>query len=236
MTHSLVSISADFHGTLFAYSPLPNSPAILHQQYTSNFIRTFRANGGDSAYVPTTSIYSSAFDEIVQPQAGDGTSAFLKDDRQVGVLNVALQQTCPFTPAGAVYTHSGVLYNGVAWALTKDAILNGGPARIDRIDLRSVSMQFMAPGLTLHDVNMTLALIPVAGANILKFFPKHFAETPLPAYVAAESASLPPPPPLTAEQKAVVEKTKDEPVYPMHAPAPDPNLIATANCPGTNQS
>jgi hypothetical protein len=37
----------------------------------------------------------------VQPQAGDGASAFMNDARQVGVLNVDLQQTCPLTLAGA---------------------------------------------------------------------------------------------------------------------------------------
>jgi hypothetical protein len=155
LTKNLISTSADFHGTLTVYALTPNSPAILHQRYTSNFIHTLRANGGDSAYVPTTSIYSSVLDEIVQPQAGDGASAFINDARQVGVLNVDLQQTCPLTPAGLVCGHIGVLYNAVAWALAKDAILKSGPARLDRIDLPTVSMQPIAPGLTLLDVDMT---------------------------------------------------------------------------------
>ncbi|KAF3214076.1 hypothetical protein TWF191_009897 [Orbilia oligospora] len=133
---NFVAISADFHGTLLA-PPITAAPAILHQWYWSKFIRTLRANGGDSAYVPTTSIYSSFYDEVVQPQIGDLASAYMKDERGVGVLNFDLQQRCPLTPAGVLHGHSGVLYNNVAWALTKDAIINGGTASIEpgRVDL-----------------------------------------------------------------------------------------------------
>jgi hypothetical protein len=228
LANNLISISADFHGTLTAYFPLPNSPAILNQQYTSNFIRTLRANGGDSAYIPTTSIYSSVLDEIVQPQAGDGASAYMRDDRNVGVLNVDLQQTCPLTPAGLLYGHAGVLYNAVAWALAKDAILHGGPGRLDRIDLPSVSMQPWAPGLTLLDVDMTLGLIPVAGANIVKFFPKYIMEAGLPAYVAAEAAALPPAAPLTPEQQAIVAQSKAQAGDTAQPAVVDPSLTAAA--------
>jgi hypothetical protein len=228
LVNNLISISADFHGTLTAYFPLPNSPAILSQQYTSNFINTLRANGGDSAYVPTTSIYSSVLDEIVQPQAGDGASAFMKDARGVGVLNVDLQQTCPLTPAGLLYGHAGVLYNAVAWALAKDAIQNGGPGRLDRIDLPTVSMQPWAPGLTLLDVDMTLGLIPVAGANIVKFFPKYIVEAALPAYVAVEAATVPPAAPLTAEQQAIVAQSKAQAGDTAQPAVIDPNLTAAA--------
>jgi hypothetical protein len=178
--------------------------------------------------VPTTSIYSSVLDEIVQPQAGDGASAFMKDAPQVGVVNVDLQQTCPLTPAGLIYGHAGVLYNAVAWALTKDAILNGGPARLDRIDLPTVSMQPMAPGLTLVDVDMTLGLIPVAAANIIKFLPKRFIEPALPAYAAAESAALPPADPPTAEQQAIVEQSKKQAGDTAQPAAVDPSLTAAA--------
>jgi hypothetical protein len=59
LTNSLLSVSTDFHGTLTTYASIPNLPVILHQRYMSNFIRTLRDNGCNSAYVPTASIYSS---------------------------------------------------------------------------------------------------------------------------------------------------------------------------------
>lgn len=75
-----ISVSADFHGTVLAnvlcpsFPKLPCPPSVIQQRYTSNFIRTLRSDGGDSAYVPTTSIYSST-DEIVEPQHGSSASA-----------------------------------------------------------------------------------------------------------------------------------------------------------------
>jgi hypothetical protein len=191
LTKNLISISADFPGTLTAYAPpSPTRPPSCTSSIRPNFIRTLRANGGDSAYVPTTSIYSSVLDEIVQPQAGDGASAFMNDARQVGVLNVDLQQTCPLTPAGGSSMATPACCTTPwlgPWPRTPS--LHGGPGRLDRIDLPTVSMQPMALGLTLLDVDMALALIPVAGANIVKFLPKRFIEPALPAYAAAESAA-----------------------------------------------
>lgn len=110
----------------------------------------------------------------------------------------------------------------------QNPILNGGPARLDRIDLPTVSMQLMAPGLTLVDVDMTLGLIPVAAANIIKFLPKRFFEPALPAYAAAESAALPPADPLTAEQQAIVEQSKKQAGDTAQPAVVDPSLTAAA--------
>ncbi|KAH0541943.1 hypothetical protein GP486_008677, partial [Trichoglossum hirsutum] len=90
-----IAISADYHGTKLAYAICPDfvqnpllgcTPSVLQQTYDSHFVNKLRSGGGDSAYVPTTTVYS-AFDEIVQPQADPSASAFLNDARAVGVSN-----------------------------------------------------------------------------------------------------------------------------------------------------
>lgn len=65
----LIVVSADFHGTVEV--PLicppgdPCAPGVLQQNYNANWINTLRNNGGDSSYVPTTTIHD-IFDEIVR--------------------------------------------------------------------------------------------------------------------------------------------------------------------------
>ncbi|RMZ83234.1 hypothetical protein DV738_g1239, partial [Chaetothyriales sp. CBS 135597] len=152
----------------------------------SNFIAALRSDGGDSAYVPTTSIYS-ALDEAVQPQSGPRASGLMKDARNVGVTNCQLMGTPSFwKPAGwGFYSHDGVLLSPVAWALTEDAIKNGGPGRLDRIDMATVSWRQNAPGLSLLDVSRTRTVSVSCLKNILTYTPKAPAEPALPQYVHA---------------------------------------------------
>jgi len=186
-------VSPDFHGTVLAdviclsgaggAGIIPCDPSVIQQEYTSAFVTTLRSNGGDSAYVTTTTIYSGFFDEVVEPQQGTAASAYLLDARNVGVTNNEVQLICPGQPAGGFYTHEGVLYNSVAAALIVDALTHDGPGQASRIS-SSVCQDIAAPGLTLDDVIETEGLIPQALINVLLYFPKLNNEPALMSYAA----------------------------------------------------
>ena len=185
LVSNLLATSPDYAGTVQAYflnsafPRIPSDPSILQQSANSNFIATLRANGGDKPLVPTTNIYSSFFDEIVQPQTGTGASAYLE-----GASNNELQTLCPGLPAGSFYTHEGVLYNPVTFVLVKDALVNGGPAQAGRIGLEELCPLYTTPGLDVQDVLSTEATIPQAAINLLLFEPKLLYEPAIRTYAA----------------------------------------------------
>lgn len=183
-----IAISPDYHGTVLAYLLCPGfstgnaiscTPSVAQQNYNSNFVNKLRSNGGDSAYVPVTSVYSLT-DEIVQPQSGTAASGFINDARHVGVSNTFLQGACAGQPAGLVYTHEGVLYNPVAYALVIDALTHTGPGNFGRVTASCADI--VAPGLSLGDVLETEALIPLAFYGILSYTPKALIEPALKSY------------------------------------------------------
>lgn len=168
-----IAISPDYHGTVFANAidqggPLP--PSILQQEYNSNFITTLRSNNGDSGYVPTTTVYSGFFDEIVEPQQGTNASAYLKDVHRVGVSNNEVQLICGGRgPAGTFYTHEGVLYNPLGYALFVDALSHDGPGQASRLNLGTVCSTYLTPGLDLTDFLLTENSILIAGVTIITY-------------------------------------------------------------------
>lgn len=174
---NFIPISPNFHGTTMSYILCPAfpklncDPSVLQQAYDSNFLATLRADGGDSAYVPTTSVYSG-FDEIVQPQSGKNASGIIKDERNVGVSNTEVQEICPGKTAGKFYTHEGVLYNPIAYALAVDALTHDGPGQTSRIDLEKECLKAVPDGLGITDVLATEALIPTALVKLLSYIPK----------------------------------------------------------------
>ncbi|KAF5859719.1 hypothetical protein ETB97_002498 [Aspergillus alliaceus] len=182
-----IAISPDFHGTMVRWLVCPFlhlvacTPSIWQQGWDAKFIQVLRSRGGDSAYVPTTTIYSS-FDQVVKPMSGGDASAILSDQRGVGVSNNHLQTICANQAAGGVYTHEGVLYNPLAWALAADALRHDGPGNITRIDTRKVCKQILPPYLELNDLLGTEALMLVALVEILAYFPKVFGEPSIASY------------------------------------------------------
>ena len=185
-----INVSPDYHGTIDAYFLCPGFPklpcdaSVIQQEYSSNFVTTLRSNGGDSAYVPTTTIYSAIFDEVVEPQSGSSASGNINDARRVGVSNNEVQTVCPGQPAGGVYGHAGVLFNALAFALAKDALTHPGPGLSSRIDLSSVCAMYVAPGLSVADVLATSNDIVVAGLNLLAYEPKQLYEPAIMGYAA----------------------------------------------------
>ncbi|KEQ62899.1 alpha/beta-hydrolase, partial [Aureobasidium melanogenum CBS 110374] len=188
VTRNHIAISPDYAGTvnadLICPEGLPCDPSVLQQKYkgTSNFIDQLRLNGGDSAYVPTTTVYSGLFDEIVEPQQGTGASAYLNDVRNVGVTNNYLQGICPGLPGGSFYTHEGVLYNPIAFGLLKDALINGGTGQTSRLDLNTLCNMYLAEGLNVSDLLLTENSILVAALSLVLYEPKVSAEPSIKAY------------------------------------------------------
>lgn len=195
-TRSVVSdfipVAPDFHGTVMAdllcsssaVTTIPScTPAFLQQEYNSKLITAFRAKGGATAYVPTTTLYSGFFDEIVEPQQGTNASAFLQGPSTL-VTNNEFQTVCPAGSGGAsFFGHAMSLYNPLAYALVIDALTHDGPGLASRLNLATVCSPFSAPGLTIADNLQTAALIPVALVLELLYFPKDLSEPALEAYV-----------------------------------------------------
>lgn len=182
-----MAVSGDFHGTLLAtlcvlVKPVC-SPAVQQQGYDTTFIRALRSEGGDSAFVPTTSVYSGD-DFIVQPQSGGWASAALGDVRGVGVSNVQVQVACAGRVAGGSYSHSAMLINPLAYALFADALLHEGPGRLERIDLDAVCGESISPGLDVDDFLGMEAVSNVVGVlDVLFYGYNGNEEPPLRGYV-----------------------------------------------------
>ncbi|KAI0003949.1 hypothetical protein F4779DRAFT_86644 [Xylariaceae sp. FL0662B] len=178
-----VAFSPGYHGTVLTnlMALIPQPPAWLQSTYDSALVTALRADGGDSAFVPTTVIYS-ATDQVVQPQRGPGASSPLKDAWGVGVSNNLVQDICPGQPAGGFYTHEGMLVNPVAYALAKDALTHDGPGRIDRVNVEGICGRFLAPGLNLEDLLVTENNVIFAGAVTLLYSGKLLSEPQIKDY------------------------------------------------------
>jgi hypothetical protein len=178
-----ISISPDYHGTINAnlISPpgIPYPASVLQQQYNSDFMKTLRANGGATAYVPTTNVYSSFFDEIVEPQSGVGASGFLSSSFTARSSNTDVQKTCPLQPAGGFYDHETTLVNPLGYALLVDALTHDGPGELSRIDVKRYCGMLLSPGLGLGDLLATQNNLLIAGTQLLLSNGKVLVEPPI---------------------------------------------------------
>lgn len=178
-----IALSPEFHGskvsTLICES-LGCSPGFYQQTYKSNWIAALRSDGGDSAYVPTTTIYSS-HDQIISPQSGTDASGYLGDANGVKVTNNEVQLVCPNQPAGSDYTHEGILFNPLTHALIKDALKNGGPGNMSRIGY-GLCADYADPRLSVHDVLATESVSVVQTYNLFTYPNNVFKEPPLMSY------------------------------------------------------
>jgi hypothetical protein len=188
-----IAVSPDFHGTTLAkalclsagagttdLNPCP--PSVIQQEYNSEFVSTLRAAGGADAYVPTTTLYSGFYDEIVEPQQGVIASAFIGDARGVGVTNVEAQRTCFGRVAAGFYGHAGMLYHPLTIALVIDALSHDGPGDLGRLDLDEVCSNYVAPGLTVGNAVDTAAQIVTAAIRLLAYQPRLTDEPKLMPY------------------------------------------------------
>lgn len=202
-----IAISPDYHGTTQEYLIDPEekfaySPAVKQQAYNSNYVKSLRSFGGDSAYVPTTNIYSGTYDEIVEPQQNANASAILLDARNVGVTNAQVQLVCGAdSPAGLFQTHESMLGNSLTVALAMDALQHGGPGLVSRIDLTSVCQNPIAAGLSFENFLMNEQAIVIAALGVLSLFEATVVEPAISAYALTS-------PTVCATSTATTLKTK----------------------------
>lgn len=116
----------------------------------------------------------------MQPQFGPFASGALSDAHGVGVTNNEVQQICPGQPSSFVYSHEGMLYNPVAWALAQDALSHDGPGQVSRLgDLDSLCATYLAQGLDNENVLLTEDLVIFSLVNLSEYQDKVEEEPPI---------------------------------------------------------
>jgi len=123
--------AAPAHGTSVADqqgSPLGMPAAFYQFKTTSNFIAALNRDDETPGQVSYTSLYT-LFDELVQPVTPVPTAALEWGRDNAKVTNILLQDVCP----NRFVDHVTIgLTDRLAFELTLDAILNDGPANIER--------------------------------------------------------------------------------------------------------
>ncbi|GKT60626.1 lipase b precursor [Colletotrichum tofieldiae] len=153
----LVAMSPDFHGTKEAFLACKTAaaiigctPSVYQQMYDSQFVRTLRAKGGDSAYAQRTKLCNLSLAQKLRPFSKTSTELTYQ------------------TSSWGVVTHEGMLYNSLAFALLKDALMNEGPGKLERID-KNVCGDPAAGKLDKIEIKATEAVLGDAAINVLKY-------------------------------------------------------------------
>lgn len=174
--NNFIAISPDFHGTTKNVGcPPPNTtgcpPAALQKTYHTNFVNTLWKNGGGSALVPTTIVYSSD-DQVVSPKKVSNSSFSLNDEYKAGVNLNDVKELCKDKPAGDRFFHESMVYNPLVHELTIDAIKHKGPGNVDRIDLDSVCQKYLHESLRVEDAILSEAVDIRTGIHTLSYYKK----------------------------------------------------------------
>jgi hypothetical protein len=111
-----------------------------------------------------------------QPQNGPNASAILLDAHHIGTSNNEVQTVCRNQAAGTFYTHEGVLYNPLGFALLKDALSHPGPGKISRLDLGKVCSTYLTEGLDLTEFLLSENAILGAVVTVLTYQPGTLVE------------------------------------------------------------
>lgn len=111
-----------------------------------------------------------------QPQNGPNASAVLLDAHHIGTSNNEVQTVCRNQAAGTFYTHEGVLYNPLGFALLKDALSHPGPGKISRLDLGRVCSTYLTEGLDLTEFLLSENAILGAVVTVLTYQPGTLVE------------------------------------------------------------
>ncbi len=120
------------HGTSIAessgssFTPMPAS--FFQFAPNSNFVTALNAGDETPGEIDYTSIFT-VFDELVQPQVPESTSALDLGQDNPRVSNILLQDICP----GRMADHASIGLSDYTTAmLTLDALVNDGPADFER--------------------------------------------------------------------------------------------------------
>jgi len=129
-----VMLAAPNHGTSLSegadQSPVPLSPAMFQFDPSSQFVTTLNAGDETPGDVSYSSIYSTFYDELVQPDRPVPTAGLDWGREDAGTRNLAVQEVCP----GRFVDHISIgTVDRLTQELVLDALTHPGPVDPSRV-------------------------------------------------------------------------------------------------------